>query len=84
LTSANIFTLDGEVFPQAVLRVDGKIITFGAFDSRGNARKVPFQGSDETGVVYVDHGGRLDITADTKTHDLDLASNAAVARYHPS
>lgn len=84
LDSANIFTLDGQEFPQAVLRVDGKIITFGAFDSKGNARKVPFQGSDETGVVYVDHGGRLDITADTKTHDLDLASNAALRNIIPA
>jgi len=84
LTSSDIFTLDGEVYSQAVLRIDGKIITFGAFDSKGNARKVPFQGSDETGVVYVDHGGRLDITADTITGDLDLANNAALRGVIPA
>lgn len=84
LNSANIFTLDGEVNSQAVMRVDGKIITFGAFDSKGNARKVPFKGSDETGVFYVDHGGRLDITADTVTHDLDIASNADLRNIIPA
>lgn len=78
------FSLDGDIYSQAVLRVDGKIITFGAFDSKGNARKVPFKGSDETGVFYIDHGGRLDITADTVTHELDIVGNASLRDIIPA
>lgn len=78
------FTIDGDFVSQADLRIDGKIITFGAFDSKGNARKVPFKGSDETGVIYIDHGGRLDITADTVTHELDIANNAPLRDIIPA
>jgi hypothetical protein len=46
----------------ATMTIDGKVICIGAFDANGDPARVPAVSSDDDGVLYVNHGGKLTIT----------------------
>lgn len=48
--------------PPATLSIDGTIMCFGSFNSNGISSPVPVQNDNNTGVVYVKHGGKITIT----------------------
>lgn len=56
------FDLDGLKTPKSTVSVDGSIMCFGSFDSAGFGPDVPVSTIDDSGTVYVSHGGKLTIT----------------------
>lgn len=59
----NSFSIDALQVKPATLTVDGKVICFAAFDFDGMRSKVPVSDTgDDTGVFYIDHGGKITIT----------------------
>ncbi len=56
---SNPFNLDALRVPAAVVSVDGSILCFGSFDKDGNSIAVPVSNDNNSGVVYVKHGGRI-------------------------
>ncbi|NDD53844.1 hypothetical protein EBZ39_08185, partial [bacterium] len=46
--------------PAARLSIEGSIICFGSFDKDGNSLPVPVATDNDSGVVYVKHGGKID------------------------
>lgn len=62
-TEAGVFSIDALKVKPATLTVDGKVICFGAFNFDGLSSKVPATASgNDSGVIFIDHGGRLTIT----------------------
>lgn len=55
------FTLDALTVPPATVSLAGKFFCFGSFDQFGNGSKVPVATSDDSGIIYVDHGGKITI-----------------------
>jgi len=55
-------SLDALQVNPAVVSVDGSIICFGSFDQAGNSIQVPLQTDNDSGAVFVKHGGKLTIT----------------------
>ncbi|MFH1831205.1 MAG: hypothetical protein ABH827_00230 [bacterium] len=65
--AANRFDLDAVAgVKQARLIIDGKYMVFSGFDRNGNCTATPIERMDESGKVYVNHGGKITIT-DTNT-----------------
>lgn len=58
---ANPFVPDALRVPAAQLNVKGSVICFGSFDKDGNSIDVPVIGDDVSGVVYVKHGGKMNM-----------------------
>lgn len=56
------FLLDALFVPPATVSVDGSVICFGSFDKDGHSLPVPVATDNDSGVVYVKHGGKITIT----------------------
>lgn len=59
--SSDLFTLDALTVPPATVSLAGKFICFGSFDKFGNGSKVPVATINDSGIIYVDHGGKITI-----------------------
>lgn len=57
--TASLYVPDALVSPAAAVSVDGKVMCFGSFDKDGNSLPVPVATDNDSGVVYVKHGGRI-------------------------
>jgi hypothetical protein len=62
------------VSPSAALSVDGSIICFGSFDKDGNSLPVPMASDNDSGVVYVKHGGKIKTSKSNDAYQLGAQS----------
>jgi hypothetical protein len=53
------FSLDANNVPPATVSIDGSVICFGSFGKNGNSIALPVAGDNDSGVVFVKHGGKL-------------------------
>lgn len=61
--TSELFDIDAlNQLPPATLSIDGSIMCFGAFDLLGKTVATPAVTDDDSGVVYVKHGGKITIT----------------------
>jgi hypothetical protein len=61
--TTELFDIDALAhLPPAVVSIDGSIICFGAFDLFGKTVATPAVTDDDSGVVFVKHGGKITIT----------------------
>ncbi len=76
------FSLDALTVPPAILSVDGNVMCFGSFDSAGEQRLIPVIKNNESGAVYVNHGGKIQVTNDKNIRAIvpagDLLAGAPV------
>jgi len=68
------FVIDALLTPAATVSIDGSIICFGSFDSAGHSIPVPLSTDNNSGAVYVKHGGKITITTPV-TPDLPLGAH---------
>jgi len=59
---ADLFTLDALIATPAVVSIDGQFICWGSFNCAGKGTTIPVATGTDSGIVYVDHGGKLTIT----------------------
>lgn len=73
-TGDNVFELNGIDYQNATtlkylkatpasVTIDGQYIAFGGFDSSGNGVAIPVASMENSGVFYVNHGGRITVNA---------------------
>lgn len=60
--TADLVSLDALQHSPATVSIDGSIICFGSFDQNGASLPVPVKTDNDSGVVYVKHGGKLTTT----------------------
>lgn len=63
---SELFELDAQRVPAATVSVDGSYICFGSFDQNGRVLPVPLATDNDSGAVYVKHGGKITASGESQ------------------
>jgi len=71
-----LFSNDAFLTPPARISIDAPCVGFGSFDKRGNSIPVPLATENDSGAIYVDHGGELIVTRPEGDHYTSIPNQA--------